>query len=148
MRWPSFRVSGGEDGVYISRITVAEIEYGYKVFLGADPNRRQMILDALKAFGKFREIDKHTTAPYSDIRAALFRQFAPREKKGKITRKRPEELIDNTTARELKVQENDIWIAAIAVQHNMILVTEDRMTHIFQVEPRLRYQFWRKRNPT
>lgn len=140
---------GGEDRLYISRVTVAEIEYGYKVFLGADPVRKQMILTAMKAFKQVREIDKHTTASYSDIRAALFQQFAPKSQKDKVSRKkRPEELIDKTTARELSIQENDLWIAAIAVQHNMVLVTEDRMTHIFQVEPRLRYRFWRKKSST
>lgn len=137
---------GGENHLYISRITVAEIEYGYKVHLGADANRKQVIEKAMRAF-KVREIDRHTTAPYSDIRAALFQRYAPKNKRGLPSKKRPEELIDKTSARELGIQENDLWVAAIAVQHNMILVTEDRISHISEVENRLQCINWRTGNP-
>ena len=131
-----------EDRLYISGITVAEIEYGYKVHIGVDPARKLAIEKAMRAF-EVREIDKHTTAPYSDIRAALFQKFAPINKRGRVSKKRPEELIDKTSARELVIQENDLWITAIAIQHNMALVTEDRMERVRQVEPRLRCYLWR-----
>ncbi len=136
---------GGDGQIYISRIVVAEVEYGYKVYMGADPTRKQIIEEAMKVF-KVREIDRHTTGPYSDIRAALFKRFSPKDKRGKVTQKRPETLIDRTTSLELGIQENDIWTAAIAVQHNMILVTDDRMGRIREVEPRLRCTSWRKSN--
>jgi tRNA(fMet)-specific endonuclease VapC len=137
---------GGEDYVYISRIVVAEIEYGHKVFLSSDVKRREVIENAMKAF-KVREVDRHTTGPYSDIRAALFQEFGQKDKRGKIKKRWPENLVDQTTAKELGIQENDLWMAAIAVQYKMILVTEDKLAPIKKVEPRLSCVTWRKKTP-
>ncbi|MCI0489754.1 MAG: PIN domain-containing protein [Blastocatellia bacterium] len=135
---------GGEHYVYVSRVVVAEIEYGHKVYLSADSNRREVIEKAMKVF-KIREIGRHTTAPYSDIRAALFKRFGRVDSKGKLKKQWPEDLVDRTTSKELGIQENDLWMAAIAVEYNMVLVTEDKMTRIKEVEPRLRCAAWRKR---
>lgn len=135
---------GGEHYVYISRVVVAEIEYGHKVYLSSDSNRREIIEKAMKIF-KVRDIDRHTTAPYSDIRASLFRHFGRVDSKGKLKKQWPEELVDRTTSKELGIQENDLWMAAIAVEYNMVLVTEDKMIRIRQVEPRLRCVTWRKK---
>ena len=90
-----------------------------------------------------KDITKHTTEPYSDIRAALFQKFSPKDKRGKMTKKQPVQLIDKTTATELGIQENDLWIAAIALYHKMVLVTDDRMNRIREVAPELRCYLWR-----
>lgn len=132
--------AGGDSHIYISRVTVAEIQYGYKVYVNVDHTRKQAIEQRLKLF-QIREIDRHTTEPYSDIRAALFQQFASKAKKGKATGRKPEELIDNTSGRELGIQENDLWIAAIAVQYNLLLVTQDKMKNIRQAIQTLFPQF-------
>ncbi len=133
---------GGDSHIYISRITIAEIQYGYKLHTNIDLARKQVIEQRLKLFQP-REIDRHTTEPYSDIRATLFQQCASKAKKGKVSGKRPEELIDRTTGKELGIQENDLWIAAIAVQYNLILVTQDKMKNIRQVIQKLypKFQF-------
>ena len=73
--------------------------------------------------------------------AKLFQQFASNAKKGKISSKRPEELVDKTTGKELGIQENDLWIAAIAVQYNLVLVTQDKMNNIRHVIQKLYPQF-------
>ena len=132
--------AGGDSHIYISRVTIAEIQYGYKVYANVNQTRKQAIEQRLKLFQP-REIDRHTTEPYSDIRAALFQQFVSKAKKGKATGRRPEELLDNTSGRELGIQENDLWIAAIAVQYNLILVTQDKMKNIRQAIQSLYPQF-------
>jgi tRNA(fMet)-specific endonuclease VapC len=121
-----------EDGIYISRITVAEIEYGLKVALATDVKRRAEVQRKMASFA-VREIGQHTTGPYSDIRSALFLKYGERDGRGRVKQKRPEQLVDRTAARALGTQENDIWIAAIAVEYNLTLVTDDRMAHIKEV---------------
>jgi predicted nucleic acid-binding protein len=38
--------------------------------------------------------------------------------------------VDPTTARELGIDENDLWIAAHAALHNLVLVTADGLANI------------------
>jgi tRNA(fMet)-specific endonuclease VapC len=85
------------------------------------------------------DIDKHTIGPYSDLRAELFKKFSPRDRRGRLTVKWPEDLIERTSAKELGVQENDIWIAAQAIQYNLILVTDDHMLRLAEVSHKLDY---------
>jgi predicted nucleic acid-binding protein len=132
------------DLVFVSRVTIGEIEYGYKLYTSADPARRAEADAAMRAYKAIREVNKNTTEHYANIRAALFRQFAPRDSKNRIKNVRPEKLVDKTTGQELGIQENDIWIAGIAVENNMILVTDDRMTHIQQVWPSLKIAKWKR----
>ena len=135
------------DLVYVSRVTVAEIEYGYKLHLSADPARRAKAESAMRAYKAIREIDKGTTEHYANIRAEMFRRFAPRDAKNRIRRVRPEQLVDKTTGLELGIQENDLWIAAIAVEYNMVLVTDDRMARILEVAPSLTLIRWKRSIP-
>ena len=123
------------DLVYVSRISIAEIEYGMKLYVSTDPVRRAKANSAMGAYKNIREITKATTDPYATIRAALFNEFAPRDSKGRVKSRRPEQLLDKSTALTLGIQENDLWIAAIAVEYHMILVTEDKMKRIQEVVP-------------
>ncbi len=97
----------------------------------------------MRAFKSIREIDKDTTDPYSTIRAALSSKFGNRDAKGKVTSKRPELLVDKTTAYQLRIQENDLWMAAIAVERNMTLVSEDRMKSLVEAWPTLDLVQWK-----
>jgi tRNA(fMet)-specific endonuclease VapC len=133
-----------EDGIYISRVSVAEIQYGLKVALAADITRRAEVERQMASFS-VREIGEHTTGPYSDIRSALFLKYGGRNARGRVKQKRPEQLIDQTTARALGIQENDIWIAAIAIEYNLTLVTDDRLAHIKEVcGDRLQIVRWKR----
>lgn len=75
--------AGGDSRIYISRITIAEIQYGYKVHSNVDLVRKQAIEQRLKLFQP-REIDRHTTEPYSDIRASYSRSLQVMPKKGRF----------------------------------------------------------------
>ncbi len=68
------------------------------------------------------------------LRAKLYNKYAPKSKKGQSSRKkRIEEWKDPTTSKELQIQENDLWITAIALAYNLILVTDDAMTPILKI---------------
>ncbi len=80
------------------------------------------------------------TATYGDLRARLFEKFAPKKRRRKGLR--PEELIDPVTAKELGIQENDLWIAAQAIERNLVLVTNDAMARIQEVASELKVEDW------
>lgn len=131
--------------LYVSVITLGEIEYGHRVVLTPD-------LAKQAAYNKFvqeqcpdaREITKHVAEQYAELRGWLFNNCAPKGKKSKT--KRAEELAYPTTGKELGIDENDIWIAAHAKAHNFVLVTHDSK-HNFgkvlnQFAPTLKVEDW------
>ncbi len=88
----------GADAAYMAIITVGELHFGARKSTHVDRNlaRIEDLVRALPIVG----CDEDTAAQYGIIKAAL------------RTRGRP-------------VPENDIWIAAIACQHALTLITRD-----------------------
>lgn len=116
--------SGYISRLFISVVTLGEIEYGHRVVLTPDVAKQT-------AFSTFisqqcpqpLELNAHVTEQYGELRAWLFNNFSPRTRRSRA--RRIEELVAPVTARELGVQENDLWIAAQAMTHNLTLVTHD-----------------------
>jgi predicted nucleic acid-binding protein len=56
------------------------------------------------------------------------------------------DLRERTTDKELDTQENDVWIASIALQHSFVLLTRDkkmaRVLELAQKQFGLRYDIW------
>lgn len=110
--------------VFVSVVTLGEIEYGHRVTNVPDPAKQA-------AYAKFvreqcpvaLEITEHVAEQYGEMRAWLFNTCGPNAKKSKA--KRAEELVNPTTGKELGIDENDIWIAAQAKTHDLVLVTHD-----------------------
>jgi predicted nucleic acid-binding protein len=119
------KIKQEESRLWISVITWGEIEYGYcsmkEKERSLETEFRQFVNDRSP---KVYDIDKHVAATYGQIRTMLFEKYAPEEKKRKG--KRPEQLVDPVTAKELGIQENDLWIIAQAVTKDMVLVTNDK----------------------
>ena len=126
--------------IWISIIVFGEIEYGLKIRSRFGEESKKTIRDKMSSFSSYLlNIDKHTIEPYSDLRAALFQEYSPKNKRGKLKVKWPEDLIERTSAKELGVQENDIWIAAQAIQYNLILITNDFMRRLEEVSRQLNF---------
>ena len=132
-----------ESPLRISAITLGEIEYGHRAEAKGPP------LPIQKQFHRFvRNIDpmvlrvgEHTAEHYGILRAALFEKYAPKDAKRKI--KRPEQLIDPITSKELGIQENDLWICAQALEHRLVLVTHDKkMVRLHELAPELEIEDW------
>jgi tRNA(fMet)-specific endonuclease VapC len=68
-------------------------------------------LDGLESF----DPDKQTAEVWGGLTAMLFKKFGPKDKK----KQRKTTLID------LGFSDNDLWIAAIAIQHKLTLVSRD-----------------------
>jgi predicted nucleic acid-binding protein len=117
--------------LFASVITLGEIEYGARASRAPDAAKaaEYAAMDAQKI--KFvheqcpepLEITEHVAQWYGDLKAWLFDNCAPNVKRAK--KKRVEELLSPTTGKELGIDENDLWIAAVAVTHGLVLVTHD-----------------------
>ncbi|MGD0090578.1 MAG: hypothetical protein ABSE73_11720 [Planctomycetota bacterium] len=120
----------GKAPILMSVVSLGEVEYGHRVVA---PDGETPVQTEYKEFirDKFPyplDFSKTTTQCYGVLRARLFQEFAPREKKNKGLL--PEQLVDPVTGKELGIQENDLWIAAQAVERNLVLVTHDAMARI------------------
>lgn len=134
--------SARQPTLFISSITIGEIEYGHQA-------EQQPLRQAIQAqFWGFLEarlvpidVRRSTGLEYGALRAALFERFAPR--KGRRRGLRVEQLVHPVTAKSLGIQENDLWIAAQALEYDLTLVTHDAMTPIRQcADERLKVEDW------
>jgi tRNA(fMet)-specific endonuclease VapC len=114
----------GDDPIYVCAISIGEKEYGLWVYPHIDATRSQAVRNAWRQY-QVLSIDHHTAEIYGQLRGALFRLYATKKNRDRIKEKRPEDLHDRTTGRELGIQENDLWIVSVAVQYDLRLVTRD-----------------------
>jgi tRNA(fMet)-specific endonuclease VapC len=71
-------------------------------------------------------IDKKTANIYGKIKADLFKKFGPKRKR----------LFKKTTLHKLGFQENDLWIASVAIKNNLTIVTKDKdFSRINEITP-------------
>jgi tRNA(fMet)-specific endonuclease VapC len=71
-------------------------------------------------------LDEETASIYSHLKAMIFNQFAPKDK----SKRR------NVSIQSLGFGDHDLWIAATAIQHDLILVSADSdFQRINQVNP-------------
>lgn len=111
----------------VSSVTWGEIEYGHRLNEESSPEREAEFLKFIEeSTHMIFDIRKSTRIYYGALRAKLFKKYAPAHRRLKW----PEDLLDPTTAKSLKIQENDLWIAAQALEHNFILVSADKMAPI------------------
>jgi predicted nucleic acid-binding protein len=114
-----------DDMISVCAISIGEKEYGLQVSPGIDVARSDAVRSAMLQYHVW-PIDHHTSRYYGQLRGELFKRYASRDKQNRLKEKRPEALIDKTTARELGIQENDLWIVSVAVQYDLQLVTADK----------------------
>ena len=129
----------------MSVVTLGELEFGHRVALAPDPERQAAYISFVREkFPQPLELTSDAIDAYGDLRTRLFNKYAPRHKRK--PKMRPEQLVNPATAKELQIQENDLWLCAQAVAHEMVLVTNDRMTAIREVasgmNPPLMIQNW------
>jgi tRNA(fMet)-specific endonuclease VapC len=60
-------------------------------------------------------IDDETAEIYGDFKSEIIKTFGPQEKNKRKT----------TQLQEIGIGENDLWIAATALRHSLILITSD-----------------------
>src|SRR5207249_4222997 len=83
-------------------------------------------------------VTRHTRMHYGMLKARLFRAYPPQHQ----GQNHPERCFDRVTGAELGIDENDLWIAAQAIERNLILVTNDEMLRIREVADALDVENW------
>lgn len=138
---------------FVSVITLGEIEYGARASHVPDPAKQAEYEARDAAKKKFvleqcpevLELTKHVVEQYGELRAWLFNNCGPRVKR-RSKKARAEELVYPTTGKELGIDENDIWIAAQAKTHNLVLVTRDSKGNfgklLKEFEPKMVVEDW------
>jgi tRNA(fMet)-specific endonuclease VapC len=116
--------------VATSTIAVGELFYmGYRSER-QDPNLVEV--EAFLATLPVYSIDNAIARMYGHVRAAVFAEFGPIER----AKRR------HTTIAQLGFDDNDLWVAAIALSHRLIVVTSDSdFERIAGVVP-LRHENW------
>ena len=119
----------GNASISICSVSVGEVEYGLQVSPKADPARHQTVRNNLLQY-QILDVDRHTAKLYGQLRGELFRRYGTRDSRGRLKEKRPEDLLERSTSRELGIQENDLWIVSVAVQYNLRFITRDKMERV------------------
>lgn len=133
----------GEPPLLVSAVTLGEWEFGLQVAETPSNLARQSVARSFaeQRFPAVLNVARPTMLCYGRLRASLFEKYAPREKRTKAARL--EQLFDPLSALQLGIQENDLWIASQALEHNLILVSNDKhMRRLRELDPSLRLENW------
>jgi predicted nucleic acid-binding protein len=134
--------------LYVSAITLGEIEYGHALNPAGGGRREDYVAFARKQLPQVLNVSKHTAEPYGRIRATLAKKFPPPGGWRNGRKRKMEELYDPTHARELGIDENDLWMVAQAVERNLVMVTSDKMKRVRDavrdVYPGFRIEDWKQ----
>jgi tRNA(fMet)-specific endonuclease VapC len=101
-----------------SVITTCAIVQGELIDMAERSQRKESNLVLINRFltGIYiHNVDGFTATIYGQLKAALFNEFAPKEK----SKRRKTKITD------LGFDENDLWIAAVALQHDLTVVSAD-----------------------
>lgn len=120
--------------LWVCPISLAEIECGLRITATTDPQRRAACRRFVEdeAMGFVFPIAETTRDSYANIMERIWRTNPPGS--GQIRTER--HLVD------LGVDVNDVWIAAVALERNLTLLTADAMNIIRACVPELRFDNW------
>jgi predicted nucleic acid-binding protein len=125
----------GANPVALPVIGIAEIEFGMRKATNPDAQQQAAMRQFFQDFAWHLGIDDHTIEPYSLLRVKLWQLYGRPKAGGRgHIERRPEELKDRVTGRELGVDERDLLIVSVACQHNLILATNDRNEGMKRIE--------------
>ena len=126
----------------VSSITLGEIEFGHQAESEGNytPVQAEFNDFVKKQCPMILDIRRPTVSDYGRLRARLLGKYGG--KKGRRCRW-IEQMIEPATGLSLGIQENDLWIAAQAIEHRLVLVSADRhMNRIHEVANDLVFEDW------
>lgn len=118
-----------------SQITTCVIVQAELIYMAENSQKRESNLNRVKEFLKdilIYEIDSITAEIYGKFQAELMQKFGPKEK----SKRRRTRMID------IGVSQHDLWIASIAIAHNLTLVSADRDFQRIQQVRSLSIETW------
>jgi predicted nucleic acid-binding protein len=125
---------GQEQRFFVCVISLAEMQFGLKMYEMRSPRSSEVDLNALRgriqaasSLSEPLEVTRHVATEQGRLRSKWARKVAPRKAaQGKLKGLPPEQWSDDWPASTLQITENDIWIAAMAITHDLTLVTCDK----------------------
>lgn len=125
---------------FVSPISLGEIEFGIRLAELQGANALAELrerLDRIRTHARL-PITHHTSRAYARVRSLL----ASRVNIAKKGRPRwLEDWVDAASGQKLQIDENDLWIAAQALERDLTVLTLDGDFRVFSaVEPNLRIQ--------
>lgn len=121
-----------------TEIAINTIIYGELMLMIEKSQRKQenlVLLDAFVRRLRVYSIDEATSKIYGKFHAEIFDKFAPRDK----AKRRKFDIKD------AGVRINDLWIACTAIQHNLIIVSEDSDFRVMNQVRNLKVECWKTR---
>ncbi|MBD2250570.1 type II toxin-antitoxin system VapC family toxin [Nostoc parmelioides] len=118
-----------------SIITTCAIVQGELIDMAERSQRKESNLALIQRFLTaiyIYNIDGFTATNYGRLKAALFNEFAPKEK----NKRRKTKITD------LGFDENDLWIAAVAIQHSLTVISADSDFQRIQQVTTLSVESW------
>lgn len=135
------------DELFLSAVTLAELRFGVLMLRqrSPPPTAEQVAeverrVQAASKLGTLLPVTDHIASEHAALKLAYARKFAPNLlQKGALKGKPPELWHEGLSASALNVTENDLWIAATAIAHDLTLLTlDDDHVRMQQADPRLR----------
>lgn len=117
-------------------VSTSFITRGELLYMCHNSDRREENIARISAFLDgihLYLVDLETIEEYARLKAALVKHFGPREKAKRRT----------ATTRDLGFDDNDLWIAAVALRHSLTVVSADTdFTRIREVSPLSLESWW------
>lgn len=138
--------AGEEQRLFVCVISLAEMYFGLGLVQGRTPSPATADLDVLRMriavaaqLSVPLEVTPHVAREQGLLRAKWAWKCSPNKAAmGKLKGAAPEQWSDDWPATVLQVTENDIWIAAVALTHDIALVTLDKdFQKLAQADPQL-----------
>jgi tRNA(fMet)-specific endonuclease VapC len=101
-----------------NEIGISIVTYGELLYMTEKSERKAQNLSAVQSFLAGVDLyfmDEETAIIYSQLKTAVFSQYAPKDQSKRRS----------TSIRDLGFDEHDLWIASTAIQHSLILVSAD-----------------------
>lgn len=139
--------TGEEQRLFICVISLAEMQFGLSMYEKRTPRPNPADLEAVRrhiqaasSISESLEVTRHVALEQGKLRAKWGWTVAPKKAaQGKLKGAPPERWSNDWPATSLQITENDIWIAAMALTHDLTLVTCDRDFHkLNQADAKLR----------
>lgn len=128
------RHAGHEQRLFVCVISLAEMEFGLSMYERHTPKPSRTDLDAVRGriqaasrLSEPLEVTRHVAIEQGRLRSKWAWLLAPQKAaQGKLKGAPPERWSNDWPANALQITENDIWIAAMALTHDLTLVSCDK----------------------
>lgn len=125
---------GQEQRLFVCVISLAEMQFGMNMLEMRSPRPSEADLDALRrriqdagSLSEPFDVTRHVATEQGRLRSKWAWKVAPhRAAQGKVKGVPPERWSGDWPASSLQITENDLWIAAMAITHDLTLVTCDK----------------------